>query len=536
MLRWKTSALLLSLIGLLLALPLVANAHDPHECPPDYVDGPVIDGHIEQVELVEDKISLDRAFDIGESLFRAKFNHCDGQGRPATTGSGNKREADEPAFSRTSAPDSNSCAGCHNDPAVGGAGDIVANVFVLAQTLDPITESTSSEFSNFRNTLGMHGAGPIEMLAREMTTDLWAIRDQAVADARAGSSRVEISLISKGVSFGSIIANPDGSVDTSGVEGVDADLVIKPFHQSGSVISLREFTVNAMNHHHGMQAEERFDLMADKGADFDEDHIQRELTIGDITAVTLWQASLATPGRVMPTDPAESEQVAQGEQLFGSLGCTGCHVPEMKLESRFFVEPSPYNPAGTWADTTQSISFDMTRQGSDQRMERDGAGAIVHAFTDLKRHDLCDEEGQADAIRHYCNEELLQNRPDLHGRPGTEFFITRKLWDVGNTAPYGHVGDLTTIAEAILMHGGEGRESRDAYVALSADDQTAIVAFLKTLQVLPPGNDLTMTEKQVAAVQAGKTPPVNWLSFLSGIVLATIISVPVFVITNQKRK
>ena len=43
---------------------------------------------------------------------------------------------------------------------------------MLAQARDPVTFSISSEFSNERNTLGMHGAGPIEMLSREMTADL----------------------------------------------------------------------------------------------------------------------------------------------------------------------------------------------------------------------------------------------------------------------------------------------------------------------------------------------------------------------------
>jgi hypothetical protein len=35
-------------------------------------------------------------------------------------------------------------------PEVGGAGDFVANVFVLAQTLDPVTESVNGNFSNER--------------------------------------------------------------------------------------------------------------------------------------------------------------------------------------------------------------------------------------------------------------------------------------------------------------------------------------------------------------------------------------------------
>ena len=58
-----------------------------------------------------------------------------------------------------------------------------------------------------------------------------------------------------------------------------------------------------------------------------------------------------------------------------------------------------------------------------------------------------------------------------------------KLWDVGNTAPYGHRGDISTITEAILLHGGEGRVARDAFEAASVADQKAVVAFLKSLQI-----------------------------------------------------
>ena len=149
-----------------------------------------------------------------------------------------------------------------------------------------------------------------------------------------------------------------------------------------------------------------------------------------------------------------------------------------------FIEPNPLNPPGTFSGPRPSFAFDMTRQGEHPRLERTRDGkAIVRAYTDLKRHNLCDSE-----INFFCNEQLAQGRQDQDGRPGTEFFITRKLWDVGNSAPYGHRGDLTTIAEAILAHGGEARHSRDAFVMLDPDHKAAIVAFLKTLQVLPPGS------------------------------------------------
>jgi hypothetical protein len=69
----------------------------------------------------------------------------------------------------------------------------------------------------------------------------------------------------------------------------------------------------------------------------------------------------------------------------------------------------------------------------------------------------------------------------------TRQFLTRKLWDVGNSAPYGHRGDLTTITAAILAHGGEGRAARDRFASLSRERQAELVEFLKSLQVLPNG-------------------------------------------------
>ncbi len=473
-------------------LPIQAQAHTPHQCPETILDQPMLSGHLDQSAIANGKMTFSEIFTAGKLLFDGVFNLCDGQGRPATTGGGLKREPDEPAFSRISAPDSNACAGCHNQPRSGGAGDIVANVFVLAQTLDPVTHSDEAEFSNFRNTLGMFGSGAIEMLAREMTADLLAIKTAALYEAQQTGQSVTAPLETKGISFGSLIANPDGSFDTSHCFGLDPDLIIKPFHQAGRVVSLREFSNSAMNHHHGMQSEERFDLSPDAGVDFDEDGIAHELSIGDITAVTIYQAALGVPGQVLPDDEAGQEAVRKGEQLFDAITCSSCHIPELKLNSPLFVEPNPYNPVGNWSDQAQSFSFDMTTTGEGPYLEKDGDGAIIRAYTDLKRHDLCDTE-----IDYYCNETLSQGRPDQEGKPGANFFLTRKLWDVGNSAPYGHVGDLTTLTEAILAHGGEGRVSRDAFVALPPEDQAAVVSFLKSLQVLPAGSARVVTQSEL---------------------------------------
>ena len=80
---------------------------------------------------------------------------------------------------------------------------------------------------------------------------------------------------------GHLIAHADGSVDTSAVEGINADLILRPFHQKGAVVSLREFTNNATNHHHGMESVERFGVEMTGTADFDQDGVEDELSVGD---------------------------------------------------------------------------------------------------------------------------------------------------------------------------------------------------------------------------------------------------------------
>ena len=447
-----------------------------------------VEYHMDQSDIERKKISLKKIIEHGKTVFDARFNALDGRGRPASTGGGQPRDAhDQPAFLRTSGPDANSCAGCHNQPSSGGAGDFVANVFVLAQNLDPVTYSLSPNFSNERNTLGMFGSGAIEMLAREMSARLISIRKKAHKRAVRENRAITKALVSKGVSFGKIVVHPDGMIDPSQIEGVDWDLIIKPFHQKGAVVSLREFSNNAANHHHGIQAVERFG----ENTDPDQDGVMNELSVGDLTALTVYQATLAVPKQKYSSNYKRRKAARLGKKVFNKVGCNSCHIPTMTLKSRYFSEPNPYNPAGNLqlADVMAPLVWDMTKampKGSLLKRYKDGA--IINAFTDLKRHNLCDED-----FTHFCNEIIPQG--SLVGfadaadftiaaqeRP-TEQFLTRKLWDVANSSPYGHRGDLTTVTEAVYQHGGEARKVRDAYMELETRQQDQVVEFLKTLGV-----------------------------------------------------
>jgi cytochrome c peroxidase len=462
---------------------------------------PAIEKHLDQKKIESGEIGLTDLLREGRRLFEARFNALDGQGRPASTGSGVPRPTTQPSFIRTSGPDSNSCAGCHSQPRSGGAGEFTTNVFVLAQERDPVVNTVLSKDSDERGTTALMGSGAIEMLAREMSTELIAVRTGALKEALSSGSAVSRSLTSKGVSFGSITALPDGRIDPRGIQGIDWDLILKPFHQKGAVASLREFTNTALNHHFGIQSVERFG----EAIDIDQDGKADELTIGDVTALTVFQAALDTPGRIIPADTKRRLAAERGEVLFETIKCTNCHVPALTLDHPAFVEPGPFNPQGNLhpGEVDRSISFDLTQEGIGPRIERLANGeAVVRLFSDLKRHDLNDKQ-----YHHFANEMVpqgtlsgsmagLQYTEAPKPRP-TSQFLTRPLWGVGNTDPYGHRGDLTTLTEAIFYHGGEARSSRDAFFDLPISDRAAVVEFLKSLQILPPGAPSLVIKEQI---------------------------------------
>jgi hypothetical protein len=255
----------------------------------------------------------------GQVLFNARFNRHDGAGRPGATGDSKptpRSVANGVRFTRVAGPDANSCAGCHNQPVVGGSGDVAGNVFVGAHFSDPPTLGIEATITNERNTTALFGSGAIEMLAREMTFELRQQREEARRAARARSTPVEKTLESKGVPFGSITARADGTVDQSQLAGVDHDLVVKPFGVKGVAISLREFTIAALNQHHGIQAVERFGWERTGRRDFDEDGVVDEFSAGQVSALTLFQGLLPPLERAPATTPG----LRRGRRLFEEVG------------------------------------------------------------------------------------------------------------------------------------------------------------------------------------------------------------------------
>ena len=481
----------------------------------------------------EFELSIPALIRFGEELFLARWTSQEGQGR--AHGKGNDGTLSDPSsplvfprnMNRFSGPAAGSCVGCHIVPRAGG-GDVIGNVFVLANRFDFLTfdrsdttltrgmldetgrPATLQTVSNARKSTGMFGSGFIEMLARQITAEL-----QARAAACAPGN--DCALSSKGIDFGVLTHRADGTWDTTRVSGLPApslrttgtsvpSLIIQPFFQSGAVISLRQFTNNSYTRLLGMQTEERFGT----GVDQDGDGFVNELTIADMTAVSVFQATLPAPGRVIPRHPQVRAAIARGEKLFETIGCAGCHVPALPLTNDGWVysEPSPYNPPGNLrlSDGVASLSVDLTsgELPSPRLRARNGA-VMVPAYTDLKLHDIttgkpsCAWNPQLVKTQQ-CDgdiEPLDQNQPT--GSPaffaGNGKFLTRKLWGIANQHSFGHHGMYTTMRESVLAHHGEAEHSSSAFKALGLAEQNAVVEFLKSLQILPAGTPCLIVDE-----------------------------------------
>lgn len=444
---------------------------------------PWLDQHLQaNFQLPKGEVSaeqLEQIRDYGELLFKARFTREEGAGRPKATQAiipTKRKRVSEFTFSRTAGLDAAACAGCHSEPKLGGAGDFAANVFVSEGFVNADFDSLDPQFSNERNSNHLFGAGLVELLAREMTTELHQLRAQALQQARSTQQEVKLELLTKGVSYGFITAQPEGVVDLSALQGIDTDLIIRPFSQKGVFVSLRQFTVNAMNQHHGMQAIERFGERWTGEADFDEDGIKNEMNAADISALVAWQASLPPPIQKQPEDLKWQQAAVEGEKLFRKIQCASCHIPSLPLKSLSFTDPGVWDTAGTLRqgeNAAAKISYDFALQIWAKQLKRNEQGEfLIPLFGDLKRHVIADAQVAA------LGNELLSQRFVERDQ-----FMTSELWGIASTAPYGHRGDQLTLNEIIRAHGGEGRAARDAYIALSEAERSQLMAFLKTLVI-----------------------------------------------------
>jgi len=412
-----------------------------------------------------------RAIRRGRQLFQRKFTRAQGQGANEGDGVG-----DINTNLAIGAGLADSCALCHGRPrgSAGAGGDVVTR-------------------PDSRDAPHLFGLGLKEMLADEITTDLRKIRHQAIAAAHRWGHSVTLPLVSKDISYGKITAHPDGSVDTSSMEGVDADLRVKPFFAEGSTISIREFVVGAMHKEMGLEINDPDLAKASQGSkvttpsgmvlDGAQDKISPppspDAQSGDfeLDTAVVDHLEFYLLNYFKPALHKQDETTERGLRVFNRIGCSSCHIQNLQIEHdrRVADVETADDPVhgifnGLFATATPLVN--KVNDGSGLpllQLPQGGEFLVKNIFTDFKRHDL----GPNFYERNY--DGSLQKE-----------FLTRPLWGVGSTGPYGHDGRSITLDDVILRHGGESQESHDLYVVLHPHDSDALLKFLNSLVLFPP--------------------------------------------------
>jgi len=448
-----------------------------------------------------------RAIRRGRQLFQRKFLRSQGVGPLVNDGVG-----DINTNLALGAGLSDSCAGCHGRPrgAAGSGGDVFTR-------------------PDSRDAPHLFGLGLKEMLADEITQDLRAQRDKALAEWGNTHHAVVKSLDSKGVNYGSIIVRRDGQLDTSQVRGIDSDLRVRPFFAHGGKISIREFIVGALNDEMGLQAVDPDLMEAHNGghfltrsgmvldgskdkieapptdsesADPDQDGVTNEVPASLVDFMEFYLLNYFKPALYRQTRETE-----YGRRLFNRIGCTQCHVPDLQLEHdrRVADFETAYDPArGIFNNlfaTANPLFNTVDDHSGFPTLKRSAQQPFLvkNIFTDLKRHDL--------------GPNFYERNFD--GTLRTEF-LTTPLWGVGSTAPYGHDGRSINLSEVILRHGGEAQCARDAFAALEPEQQERIIALLNSLVLFPP-------EDTASTLDSGNRTSFNFPQFGHGSIKLTLL-------------
>jgi hypothetical protein len=416
-------------------------------------------------------VDIETLFVVGDELFGYAFRPENGWG---SGGADRKAPGYTPELRRihvgpAGGPDAFACFSCHSKGGPDGAGTQTQNAFMRGDG-----ERTSG--ADQRNPPHLLGLGPVALLAREMSGVLRAQADALRERARAEGRRVEHALTAKGVSFGRLAAERDGTLDYRAIQGVDPDLTVRPFGWKGHQATLRGMAEESLHLHQGLLTN-RIQLAVGDGSlgaapygkgpwwDVDQDDVSMEIHPGMLTTLVGYLAQLEAPAMRPPRDPGLLDAWAAGRMHFDEIGCAACHVPTLELEDpKIDAREDPQRPP---------FVLDVAKDGESPKVEPKYAGPktpyLVHLFSDLKRHDM-----GADLAT-----------PSAQGAIPAEVFLTRPLWGLAETAPYLHDGRAPTVHDAIVLHGGEAGTARDAYLALEERERASVRVFLTSLSRAP---------------------------------------------------
>lgn len=204
---------------------------------------------------------------------------------------------------------------------------------------------------------------------------------------------------------------------------------ISRFGLKASVYDLLHQTVDALNQDIGITS------IYNPIDQWSGNPIEPEMLASEIHDLVFYLQTLKAPIQRNP----ENYMVRKGKSLFMKIGCEGCHRETLRT------------------GTSKILALDKVE---------------FHPYTDLLVHDMGSE----------LDDKYTE------GTAKTSEWRTAPLWGLGlaKDSQGGryflmHDGRARSIEEAILLHGGEAKVSRDRYLELQSEDKKQLIAFLESL-------------------------------------------------------
>jgi CxxC motif-containing protein (DUF1111 family) len=215
-----------------------------------------------------------------------------------------------------------------------------------------------------------------------------------------------------------------------------------------------------------------------------------DLTDISLAFVEFYNRVLGVPARRGFDDSTNTwdEGITAGRSLFFTANCVGCHTPRHVT-----------------IDAKGSVLGEISFNGLIANTEEQFADSIevlsnqtIYPYTDLLLHDMggsCEVTRETnDGVTCSSGAECFyvqrcQGLADglIQGDASGVEWKTPALWGLGlvqtvnEDASFLHDGRARTIEEAVLWHGGEAENAKQAFMNFSQDERQQLLSFLKSL-------------------------------------------------------
>jgi CxxC motif-containing protein (DUF1111 family) len=227
-----------------------------------------------------------------------------------------------------------------------------------------------------------------------------------------------------------------------------------------------------------------------------------DLTVQQCLSLTSYVASLPQPRFLPPTNPEKRRLAEQGYKAFHGVGCSVCHVEDVGPIKGMFSDlllhdlgpglADPVLAQPTMRQTDQLLINSEARYQQEGRMISDDIQVqqVTNPYyggTSIQTVDngttYATDSGLTTVVPSPKDKKVcILTRYEPVKTSLAQEWRTPPLWGLADSAPYLHDGRAESVLEAIVQHGGEAEACLQRFLALPTAERLAMLEFLACLR------------------------------------------------------